>query len=47
MKPTSTSLPTNPAPALTDEGVLSATLECLLEHVSLEMNGACSLSSPQ
>lgn len=32
----------SPAPALTDEGTLEATLECLLEHVTLEVEGSSS-----
>ena len=45
MKTTSALLPTQSAPALTDEGVLAATLDCLLEHLPIEMNGACSLQT--
>ncbi len=35
----------SPTPALTDEGVLAATLNCLLAHVSIDMQGCCSLQS--
>jgi hypothetical protein len=43
MTPTLVSL--SPTPALTDEGVLATTLDCLLEHVSIEMHGAFSLET--
>lgn len=42
---TLTPLPLSSTPALTDEGVLAATLACLLEHVSIEMHGAFSLET--
>jgi hypothetical protein len=35
----------SPTPALTDEGVLATTLDCLLEHVSIEIHGAFSLET--
>lgn len=42
---TLTPIPLSPPPALTDEGVLASTLDCLMEHVSVEMHGACSLET--
>ena len=35
----------SPTPSLTDEGVLAATLECLLAHISIDMQGCCSLQT--
>lgn len=36
---------TTPTPALTDEGVLAAALDCLETHVSIDMQGVCSLQT--
>lgn len=35
----------SPTPALTDEGVLAAALDCLLAHISIDMQGCCSLQT--
>jgi hypothetical protein len=43
MKTTPT--PFSAEPALTDEGVLASTLDCLQTHISIEMEGACSLKT--
>ena len=32
-------------PALTDEGVLTAALDCLETHISIDMQGVCSLQA--
>ncbi len=41
MRPTPSSLSSVP-PVLTDEATLSTTLDCLLEHVPLDMQGECT-----
>ncbi|MEM7066765.1 MAG: transposase [Cyanobacteria bacterium P01_B01_bin.77] len=41
MRPTPSSL-SSVSPALTDEATLSSALECLLEHVPLDMQGDCT-----
>jgi hypothetical protein len=43
MKTTPTSFSTEPA--LTDEGVLAMALDCLQNHVSIDMQGVCSLKT--
>jgi len=43
MKTTPTSFST--VPALTDEGVLASALDCLQNHLSIEMHGGCSLQT--
>ncbi|MCG9892188.1 MAG: hypothetical protein MH252_14065 [Thermosynechococcaceae cyanobacterium MS004] len=43
MKTTPTSFSTEPA--LTDEGVLGSALDCLQNHVSIDMQGTCSLKT--
>lgn len=40
-----TTTPTSLSPALTDEGVLTAALDCLETHISIDMQGVCSLQS--
>lgn len=41
MQPTPSPLSSAP-PALTDEATLAAALDCLLEHIPLDMQGDCT-----